>query len=344
MICKKCGNEITNEEKFCKNCGEMVQQVQENINEVGSMNVNNEENFTNANTESIANNSESVIMTNTDNIMNNNENIMNETNTLNNMTSIDNNLNNTNSNIDNNQNTGTMNTNNMNSAMPSNIENKKKSNLPLIIVFAVLGIIIVGLIVFIVINLIPKDNNSTNNNDNKPVVENQKPSTTNPENSNNTNKQEEVITVTNYDYQKVIGYDYALKNNKLYVKDNASNFITVLSNMSTLHSSVIAQKDNIKEKFITTGYTINNDYVKTVGSIQYLVYDVTYQGQNLILAYAKHQDGSTVVASVQVKSPYTYDEALEHVSKIIKASSKSKNTGSDTSSESFDVNISDIIE
>lgn len=220
--------------------------------------------------------------------------------------------------------------NNSESIITTN-ETKKKNNAPLIIVFVVLGIIIVGLIVFIIINLIPKDANSTNDDDKKPVVE-EKPST----------PTEDVISITNYDYKKVTGYDYALNNNKLYVKDNANNFVVKISNSSTLYSSVASKKSDIKEKLIASGYTINNAYVKTIGNIQYVGYDITSQGKNVLLFYAGHQDGSTVVGSLQVKSPYTYDEALEDISKIIKASSKSKNVNSDTSSESFDIDLSDI--
>ena len=70
---------------------------------------------------------------------------------------------------------------------------------------------------------------------------------------------------------------------------------------------------------------------------------MTYGGKNLVLFYAEHPDSTTVCGSVQIKSGYTYTEALEDLSLVITASTKSTSGSStDSSSESFNTDFSNI--
>lgn len=296
MFCKKCGNKLTEGQKFCNNCGEKVEEIK--IEESVTV------------TEEVKEETAPVMPSQTETTINNNEQMNN-----------------------NNFNTN----NNVNTSIPST-EPKKNSNLPLIIAFILIGIIIIALIVFIVIKVTDKDDNKVDN-DNPVVEKDDKDEVEEDDDEEPTKK--ETITATNYDYEKLDGYQYIIKSNRLNVTNKSMDFVAALQNMSTKYSLLEPSLETLKQKFISTGYTVNNAYSKTYGSTKFLVFEMTYMSQNLILFYAEHPDKTTVCGSIQLKSStYTNEDALRDMSIIINASEKS--TSNDDSSESFDSDISDI--
>lgn len=305
MFCKKCGNKLNEGQNFCNNCGEKVEKTVENTNVVSE-----------------------EVETLTENKV--------EENVNNNITE--------NTSIDFGQ------YNNVTSTVSSNAE-KKKSNLPLIIVFIILGLVIIGLIVFIAVTVV-NNSNDDNKGTNTPVTEKEDDNKdtddididTDDEDDSDVDTKLETITASNYDYSKLSGYKYAIKSNRLYVTDDSSNFIAALQNMSQSYSIIESGAETLKEKFNSTGYTVNRVENKVFGTTKFLAFDMTYGGQNLVLFYAEHPDSTTVCGSVQIKTGYTYTEALEDMSLIITASTKSTGSSSttDSSSESFDTDISNI--
>ena len=177
-------------------------------------------------------------------------------------------------------------------------------------------------------------------NDN-PVVE--KDDNKKDEDNKKEEEKKEIITATNYDYEKLDGYQYVIKSNRLNVTNKSMDFVAALQNMPTTTYSVLEpQLETLKQRFVSTGYIVNNAYSKTYGSTKFLVFEMTYMGQNLILFYAEHPDKTTICGSIQLKSSsYTNEDALRDMSIIINASEKSTETN-DESSESFNSDISDI--
>lgn len=294
---------------FCKKCGNKLNEGQKFCNNCGEKveEIKTEESVTV--TEEIKEETAPVMPSQTETTMNNNEQMNN-----------------------NNFNTN----NNVNTSIPS-VEPKKNSNLPLIIAFILIGIIIIALIVFIVIKVTDKDDNKVDNDN--PVVEKEDKDEVEEDDDEPTKK--ETITATNYDYEKLDGYQYIIKSNRLNVTNKSMDFVAALQNMSTKYSLLEPSLETLKQKFISTGYTVNNAYSKTYGSTKFLVFEMTYMSQNLILFYAEHPDKTTVCGSIQLKSStYTNEDALRDMSIIINASEKS--TANSDSSESFDSDISDI--
>ena len=299
MFCKKCGNKLTEGQKFCNNCGEKVEEIVK------------EESVTV--TDEVKEETTPVMPSQTETTINNNEQMNN--NNFNTYSSV-------------------------NTSLPSN-EPKKNSNLPLIIAFILIGIIIIALIVFIVIKVTDKDDNKVGND--SPVVEKDDKDEVEDDDNKKEEEKKEIITATNYDYEKLDGYQYVIKSNRLNVTNKSMDFVAALQNMPTTTYSVLEpQLETLKQRFVSTGYIVNNAYSKTYGSTKFLVFEMTYMGQNLILFYAEHPDKTTICGSIQLKSSsYTNEDALRDMSIIINASEKSTETN-DESSESFNSDISDI--
>ncbi len=298
MFCKKCGNKLTEGQKFCNNCGEKVEEIVK------------EENVTITN--EVKEETAPVMPSQTEQVINNNEQMNN--NNFNTYSSV-------------------------NTSVSTN-EPKKNSNLPLIIAFILIGIIIIALVVFIVIKVTDKNENVDND---KEIVEKDDIKTDDDDNKKDEDVKKEIITATNYDYEKLDGYQYVIKSNRLNVTNKSMDFVAALQNMPTTTYSVLEPNlETLKQKFVSTGYIVNNAYSKTYGTTKFLVFEMTYMSQNLILFYAEHPDKTTICGSIQLKSSsYTYEDALRDMSIIINASEKSTTTG-DESSESFESDISDI--
>lgn len=293
MFCKKCGNQLNEGQKFCDNCGEKVEEIVKEESIIVASEMKEE---------------------NASIIPNQNEELKTE---INNNEQMNNNFNNY---------------SNVNTSVSSNVP-KKSSNLPLIIAFILIGIIIIALVVFIVVKVTDKDDNNVDNDN--PIVENDDP-------KKNEVPKKETITATNYDYEKLDGYQYVIKSNRINVTNNSLDFVAALQNTSVQFSTVQPQLESMKQKMINNGYTVNNAYSGTYGTTKFLVFEMTYLGKEMILFYAGHPDKTTVYGSIQLKSSsYTSEDVLKDMSKIINASEKSSTT-SDESSESFNSDISDI--
>lgn len=318
MFCKNCGNKLEENQKFCTNCGGKVEETTEVVEEkvVEPVNVSTQENIETP----VTIESESANQVVTENV---------EVNNMN---------------------------NNMNlNTSYNNPAPKKKSNLPFIIAFIVLGIVIIGLIIFIALTVIG-DNSKDISEPKTPTTENNKVDNSDDDSDDSDDYDDsdvdtdddddisvEKITVGNYEYTKLSGFTYSEKSNMLYVTDeNKSKIVVAMQVLAVSYSSIESSSEKIKQQFVSKGYTVNRVVNQTFGTHKFVAFDVTYSGKNIVLFYAGHDDSSTVCGSVQVSSSYTYTEALQDISRIIGASTKVSDSDSSDDTESFDLDISNI--
>jgi large-conductance mechanosensitive channel len=324
MNCKKCGSNIASNMTFCPYCGEKVENnVVEESNNI----------FNNNETEQIEtlldNSQSSEPITTVNNNVNQNVEMVNQT--------VEQSVNNTPTPSVQIQTEENPFNNVQNSNVNIPVKEKKKSNVPFIILLVIMILIIIGLAVFIFISLYK--NNTTTEASSTETVEKETEEKSTTEVST-TNK----LIIDNYEFTIPNGYKTSEQDSYWKILNSSSTallFIDGIINQS--YDVYVSNAETIKLSYTNAGYVVNGYTTKTVGNVNYLIYDVDYSNQNMYDIYAKLDDTHILMGSIMISPSTTYDNALEEFNTIISSAKGGNNTsGSATfSAEIPSVNTND---
>lgn len=321
MYCKKCGKNVKENISFCPYCGEKIGNNIESIKNDSDQIEVIEESIEDSNKESInetknniqidiPNNNETTatIENNTDSIASNKK----QPNSVQ-STNINNEI--LNSSVNNNQ-----------EYTPNN--SKKNNNIPFIIVLVILSLIIIGLVIFIFINILNNSSDNTSKIEKETVeVEKEEGNKSTPTNIDTSNK----ITIDDYEFIIPNGYKTSQESGVCLIMDDEKSVIFELDAVANeSFSDYILHSEDLKTEFINKGFVVNGYTTKTVGNIDYLLYDVTKDGVNMNLYVAKIDEFDIAIGAIVISPSTTYDNALVKLSTILSTADGKDKTSSST--------------
>lgn len=213
-----------------------------------------------------------------------------QTNNMNQMPNMNNNMN---------QN---MATNNVANAVPNNKSNKTL----FIVLIAILGVIILGLVIFIVVKVASKNSVAKNTTTTGYIN-----TTTGVEKVSNGNE----FNVSGYTFTVPSGMKKMEKGTYTIVYDNSSA-IAFTAVLNCDYSYVANNKSQIEEELKSRASSVKSSEEKSIDGRKYLVYNITYNGEESMYYVAELKTNLIVEGQVAVNNT-TYDDALGKLNEIL---------------------------
>ena len=213
-----------------------------------------------------------------------------QTNNMNQMPNMNNNMN---------QN---MATNNVANAVPNNKSNKTL----FIVLIAILGVIILGLVIFIVVKVASKNSVAKNTTTTGYIN-----TTTGVEKVSNGNE----FNVSGYTFTVPSGMKKMEKGTYTIVYNN-STAIAFTAVLNCDYSYVANNKSQIEEELKSRASSVKSSEEKSIDGRKYLVYNITYNGEESMYYVAELKSNLIVEGQVAVNNT-TYDDALGKLNEIL---------------------------
>ncbi len=236
-----------------------------------------------------------------------------QTNNINQMPNMNNNIN---------QN---MATNNVANAVPNNKSNKTL----FIVLIAILGVIILGLIIFIVVKVVSNNSIVKNNNTTTGYI-----NTTGAEKVSNSNE----FNVSGYTFTVPSGMKKMDKSTYTIVYDS-SVAIALTRVINYNYSDVVSNKSTIEETLKKQGASVNSTEEKNIESRNYLIYSLTYNGEESLYYVAELKSGVVIEGQIAV-SNITVDESLKKANEVLNTAKSSDKEEASVKSD-FSVSLND---
>lgn len=237
-----------------------------------------------------------------------------QTNNMNQMPNMNNNMN---------QN---MATNNVANAVPNNKSNKTL----FIVLIAILGVIILGLVIFIVVKVASKNSVVKNTTTTTGYI-----NTTGAEKVSNGNE----FNVSGYTFTVPSGMKKMEKGTYTIVYNNSAA-IAFTAVLNCDYSYVANNKSQIEEELKSRASSVKSSEEKSIDGRKYLVYNITYNGEESMYYVAELKTNLIVEGQVAVNNT-TYDDALGKLNEIlntVKSSDKEEASAKSDFSVSLDDN------
>lgn len=237
-----------------------------------------------------------------------------QTNNMNQMPNMNNNMN---------QN---MATNNVANAVPNNKSNKTL----FIVLIAILGVIILGLVIFIVVKVASKNSVVKNTTTTTGYI-----NTTGAEKVSNGNE----FNVSGYTFTVPSGMKKMEKGTYTIVYNNSAA-IAFTAVLNCDYSYVANNKSQIEEELKSRASSVKSSEEKSIDGRKYLVYNITYNGEESMYYVAELKTNLIVEGQVAVNNA-TYDDALGKLNEIlntVKSSDKEEASAKSDFSVSLDDN------
>lgn len=237
-----------------------------------------------------------------------------QTNNMNQMPNMNNNMN---------QN---MATNNVANAVPNNKSNKTL----FIVLIAILGVIILGLVIFIVVKVASKNSVVKNTTTTTGYI-----NTTGVEKVSNGNE----FNVSGYTFTVPSGMKKMEKGTYTIVYNNSAA-IAFTAVLNCDYSYVANNKSQIEEELKSRASSVKSSEEKSIDGRKYLVYNITYNGEESMYYVAELKSNLIVEGQVAVNNT-TYDDALGKLNEIlntVKSSDKEEASAKSDFSVSLDDN------
>lgn len=237
-----------------------------------------------------------------------------QTNNMNQMPNMNNNMN---------QN---MATNNVANAVPNNKSNKTL----FIVLIAILGVIILGLVIFIVVKVASKNSVAKNTTTTTGYI-----NTTGAEKVSNSNE----FNVSGYTFTVPSGMKKMEKGTYTIVYNNSAA-IAFTAVLNCDYSYVANNKSQIEEELKSRASSVKSSEEKSIDGRKYLVYNITYNGEESMYYVAELKSNLIVEGQVAVNNT-TYDDALGKLNEIlntVKSSDKEEASAKSDFSVSLDDN------
>lgn len=213
-----------------------------------------------------------------------------QTNNMNQMPNMNNNMN---------QN---MATNNVANAVPNNKSNKTL----FIVLIAILGVIILGLVIFIVVKVASKNSVAKNTTTTGYIN-----TTTGVEKVSNGNE----FNVSGYTFTVPSGMKKMEKGTYTIVYNNSAA-IALTAVLNCDYSYVANNKSQIEEELKSRASSVKSSEEKSIDGRKYLVYNITYNGEESMYYVAELKTNLIVEGQVAVNNT-TYDDALGKLNEIL---------------------------
>lgn len=236
-----------------------------------------------------------------------------QTNNMNQMPNMNNNMN---------QN---MATNNVANAVPNNKSNKTL----FIVLIAILGVIILGLVIFIVVKVASKNSVAKNTTTTGYIN-----TTTGVEKVSNGNE----FNVSGYTFTVPSGMKKMEKGTYTIVYNN-STAIAFTAVLNCDYSYVANNKSQIEEELKSRASSVKSSEEKSIDGRKYLVYSITYNGEESMYYVAELKSNLIVEGQVAVNNT-TYDDALEKLNEILNTVKSSDKEEASVKSD-FSVSLDD---
>lgn len=237
-----------------------------------------------------------------------------QTNNMNQMPNMNNNMN---------QN---MATNNVANAVPNNKPNKTL----FIVLIAILGVIILGLVIFIVVKVASKNSVVKNTTTTTGYI-----NTTGAEKVSNSSE----FNVSGYTFTVPSGMKKMEKGTYTIVYNNSAA-IAFTAVLNCDYSYVANNKSQIEEELKSRASSVKSSEEKSIDGRKYLVYNITYNGEESMYYVAELKSNLIVEGQVAVNNT-TYDDALGKLNEIlntVKSSDKEEASAKSDFSVSLDDN------
>lgn len=237
-----------------------------------------------------------------------------QTNNMNQMPNMNNNMN---------QN---MATNNVANAVPNNKPNKTL----FIVLIAILGVIILGLVIFIVVKVASKNSVVKNTTTTTGYI-----NTTGAEKVSNSNE----FNVSGYTFTVPSGMKKMEKGTYTIVYNNSAA-IAFTAVLNCDYSYVANNKSQIEEELKSRASSVKSSEEKSIDGRKYLVYNITYNEEESMYYVAELKSNLIVEGQVAVNNT-TYDDALGKLNEIlntVKSSDKEEASAKSDFSVSLDDN------
>lgn len=236
-----------------------------------------------------------------------------QTNNMNQMPNMNNNMN---------QN---MATNNVANAVPNNKSNKTL----FIVLIAILGVIILGLVIFIVVKVASKNSVAKNTTTTGYIN-----TTTGVEKVSNGNE----FNVSGYTFTVPSGMKKMEKGTYTIVYNN-STAIAFTAVLNCDYSYVANNKSQIEEELKSRASSVKSSEEKSIDGRKYLVYNITYNGEESMYYVAELKSNLIVEGQVAVNNT-TYDDALGKLNEILNTVKSSDKEEASVKSD-FSVSLDD---
>lgn len=236
-----------------------------------------------------------------------------QTNNMNQMPNMNNNMN---------QN---MVTNNVANAVPNNKSNKTL----FIVLIAILGVIILGLVIFIVVKVASKNSVVKNTTTTTGYI-----NTTGVEKVSNGNE----FNVSGYTFTVPSGMKKMENGTYTIVYDNSVAIaLTKITNYD--YSNVVRDKSRIEETLKKQADSVNSTEEKNIDGRKYLVFNIVYSGKESLYYVAELKSGVVIEGQIMT-SGITYDEALGKANSVINTAKSSDKEEASAKSD-FSVSVND---
>lgn len=188
---------------------------------------------------------------------------------------------------------------------------KSKDNKTLFVVLvSILGIIILGLIVFIVIKVV----NISSNNGEPTVINSTTTSrlTTTVQNVSNGN----TITLKGYTFKIPNNFTYKEESGSLYLVDSSKTMVAGMEPTYGYYDTYKGSIEELKIQFSSNGYIVNGNSIKNSNNREYILLDLTYQGKQMYYVITK-LDSSAVLQTALVLNNISVENALSMITPIV---------------------------
>lgn len=236
-----------------------------------------------------------------------------QTNNMNQMPNMNNNMN---------QN---MVTNNVANAVPNNKSNKTL----FIVLIAILGVIILGLVIFIVVKVASKNSVAKNTTTTGYIN-----TTTGVEKVSNGNE----FNVSGYTFTVPSGMKKMEKGTYTIVYNNSAA-IAFTAVLNCDYSYVANNKSQIEEELKSRASSVKSSEEKSIDGRKYLVYNIIYNGEESMYYVAELKSNLIVEGQVAVNNT-TYDDALGKLNEILNTVKSSDKEEASAKSD-FSVSVND---
>ena len=176
-------------------------------------------------------------------------------------------------------------------------EEKTKKN-PLGVVIVLLLLVIIGILVFQIIN------------NSKPVE--QEPKCEEVEVKETKVKYNGFVFTINGDYT------YEVNNGTLYVRHPENKWAAVIAITPVSYNAINAGRAAIQANYQKLGYTVNLPEAKTFNSMEFVVVEATKEEESSIFAYSQANNSNTYVVTIKTKDGKANAEILNDVANVLK--------------------------
>ena len=199
---------------------------------------------------------------------------------------------------------------------------QKKNNNTVIAIIG--GLVVIAIVVLIVVLLTGKGNNTSGGG----TANNGGGTTNNGGGTTIANNNTYSVSFNGYKFSVPTHYVAKESNGILHIYDDGTWVVGIMVDSSITYSQLKAAQLQLKASLQNSGYTVKNSGVKTLDGMECVTFEISYGGQNEILAYG--QLNSNTVFGLEMASPNNdFDYSLANkVSSIIKSAKVESATSS----------------